>query len=338
MTVLHHRYDPGPDLAGASVDAFLEHLGGPTCLHFRGDDPSRSRMVVTLLHGNEPSGAMAVRRWVASGLTPAVDTRIVVAAVGTALTAPRFSHRMLPGVRDLNRCFRPPFDDAPGQLAQAILQLIDDTTPEAVIDIHNTSGSGPAFGVCRHRDCQHEALASLFTSRLVVASIDLGALMETSDARTPTVTIEVGGREDAPSHELAWEGLHAFLTRPQVLAGEQRDWGMEILADAIRLEIRPGTRVVYDTQPRADADLTLKPDIERFNFGAVTPDIELGWLQGDPERWFRAVDGQGRCAVSRLVAVRDGRLHPAASMRLFMVTTNPRIALSDCLFYAIQQA
>lgn len=336
MTALRHLRDPELGLAGASVISFLGQLGGPTCLHFRGRDSSRSRMVVTLLHGNEPSGAIAVRRWVASGLTPEVDTRIVVAAVTTALTAPCFSHRMLPGVRDLNRCFRPPFDDAPGKLAKSILELIDTTAPEAVIDIHNTSGSGPAFGVCRHLDRQHEALASLFTSRLVVASIDLGALMETSDVQTPTVTIEVGGREDASSHDLAWEGLHAFLTRKQVLAGERHDWGMEILADSIRLEIKPGTRVVYDTQPRADADLTLKPDIERLNFGEVTPDTQLGWMQGDPERWFRAVDGQGRCAVSRLVNVREGRLHPAAPMRLFMVTTNPGIALSDCLYYAVR--
>ena len=53
--------------------------------------------------------------------------------------------------------------------------------PEAVIDLHNTSGSGPSFGVCTHMDRQHDALVSLFTQRLIVSNLGLGALMEISE-------------------------------------------------------------------------------------------------------------------------------------------------------------
>ena len=63
--------DPQPALAGASPEEFLANLGGPACLFFEGRDKSRTRAFVTLLHGNEPSGFFALRRWLLSGASPA---------------------------------------------------------------------------------------------------------------------------------------------------------------------------------------------------------------------------------------------------------------------------
>ena len=161
---------------GDNVEAFLRSLEGPTCFFLEGEDDSRTRALVTLLHGNEPSGAMAVFRWLKSCQRPAVNIVVIVASVAAALEFPVFSHRMLPRARDLNRCFRPPFDDAQGALAEEILEILHMHHPEAVIDMHNTSGSGPSFGVCTHMDHQHDALVSLFTQRLIVSNLGLGAL------------------------------------------------------------------------------------------------------------------------------------------------------------------
>jgi predicted deacylase len=162
---------------------------------------------------------MALFRWLKSGQRPAVNTVCIVASVTAAATAPRFSHRMLPGVRDLNRCFRPPFADEQGKLAEEILEILRMHHPEAVIDMHNTSGSGPAFGVCTHMDRQHDALVSIFTKRLIVSNLGLGALMDISEHSYPTVTIEVGGHQDEEAHELAYEGLCRYFTGTTVLDG-----------------------------------------------------------------------------------------------------------------------
>ncbi len=218
--------DPAPGSGGNNVEEFLRWLDGPTCFFFSGEDPGRTRALVTLLHGNEPSGAMALWRWLRSGRRPAVNVVCIVASVVAALAPPLFSHRMLPRARDLNRCFRPPFHDAQGALAQEILEILRLHRPEAVVDMHNTSGSGPSFGVCTHMDRQHDALVSFFTQRLIVSNLGLGALMEISESSVPTVTVEVGGRLDEQAHELAWEGLCRYFEAASVLDPPPADWGL----------------------------------------------------------------------------------------------------------------
>jgi len=327
--------DPDPAELGNHGEAFLRWMGGPTCIHLEGADQSRTRAFVTLLHGNEPSGTLALHRWLCSGRRPAVNVVCIVASVAAALETPLFTHRMLPRARDLNRCFRAPFDDAQGVLAEEILEILRIHHPEAVVDMHNTSGSGPSFGVCTHMDRQHDALVSLFTQRLIVNHLHLGALMELSEASRPTVTVEVGGRLDDEAHELAYEGLCRFFEEEAVLCPGDTDWGMELLLDPIRLELNENVTLTYAEEPHANYDITLKPDIEHHNFGGVTPDTLLGWAESSANKLFSAQDAGGRCAVSRLVRIANGELYPAQPLKLFMITNNAAIAHSDCLFYAI---
>jgi len=327
--------DPGTAIAGDNVEAFLRELGGPACLFLTGTDKSRTRALVTLLHGNEPSGAMALYRWLRSGQRPAVNVVCVVASVAAAVEPPLFSHRMLPRARDLNRCFRPPFEDAQGELAEEILEILRLHHPEAVVDMHNTSGSGPAFGVCTHMDRQHDALVSLFTQRLIISNLGLGALMEISEDSFPTVTVEVGGRLDDEAHELAYEGLCRYFTEPTVLDQGETDWGLELLRDPIRLELNDNVTLTYADQPCPNYDITLKTDIEHHNFGIVSADTLLGWARGPDRVLFSALDAGGDCAVTRLVRIENGELYPAQPLKLFMITNNAAIAESDCLFYAV---
>ena len=73
---------------GNNVEEFLNELGGPACLFLDGDDPDRTRAFVTLLHGNEPSGAIGLFHWLKSGRRPAVNMGCIVASVKAALTMP----------------------------------------------------------------------------------------------------------------------------------------------------------------------------------------------------------------------------------------------------------
>lgn len=328
--------DPLATHIGADVEALLRSLGGPACFFLEGSDTSRCRALVTLLHGNEPSGAMALFRWLKSGQKPAVNVVCILASVSAALEPPVFSHRMLPRARDLNRCFRPPFDDAQGALAEEILEILRMHQPEAVIDMHNTSGSGPAFGVCNFPDRHHEALVSHFSHRLIVSNLKLGALMEISEHAYPTVTVEVGGRLDEAAHELAWEGLCRYFTAVDVFGAQPDDRGMELLTDPVRLELQEHVTLTYADVPCASYDITLRTDIEHLNFGRVAPETLLGWAQGPERSLFVATDQSGRCAVTRLVRIEDGKLFPAQTLKLFMITTNAVIATADCLLYAVE--
>lgn len=189
-----------PTLNGHLTD-FLTWLNGPSCITVQGQDPERNRIISTLIHGNEPSGVVAVHRWLKAwqlGQTaqPKTNVSFVIPSVEACLLTPHFNHRHFPGRRDLNRCFNGPTDDAEGQLAANILTYIVDQAPEAIIDLHNTSGAGPAFAVSSMMDDKHQALASFFTPKMVYSNLKLGALTEIGEHLAPSVAIECGGAQE----------------------------------------------------------------------------------------------------------------------------------------------
>ena len=327
--------NPNPGQLGRDVESFLQFLAGPAAILLAGQDNTRTRALVTLLHGNEPSGAIALLRYLQSGQVPAVNLLCIVASVHAALEQPLFSNRMLPRARDLNRCFKPPYEDSQGLLAEQILKLLKQHRPEAVIDMHNTSGTGPSFGVVTHLDKQHDALVSLFSKRLMVTQMRLGALMEISEHLFPTVTVEVGGRLDDHAHTLAYEGLCRYCNESQVLVEQETDWGLQLLFDPVRLELREHTTVTFADEPSDHFDVTLKTDLEHYNFSDVEPDTLLGWVNENGRPLFAATDRQGQCALGRLVRIDQGKLYPAQKLKLFMITNCPEIATTDCLFYAV---
>ncbi|MFC3094057.1 succinylglutamate desuccinylase [Alteromonas sediminis] len=310
-----------------SFDHLLTTLGGPCEIVFRGIDDSRVRVLTTLLHGNEPSGLRAIYRYLKTGEMPAVTTVCIIASLSAALTAPQFYYRMLPGQADLNRCFTHPPDGLQGALATAIRQRILTLSPEAVVDIHNTSGSGPAFCVTTNDSDQNIALASLFCQRVITTDIQLGSLME-QDFDCPIITFEAGGSQDNQADELAFYGLKAFMNTPRL---DQTKQDMERLTYPRRLELQAYKPIVYASKMDTTAAITMRSDIEHHNFGTTPADTQLGWLNDAIESVLK-LDSQQRL-LSACFEKRGFELYTKVPMRLFMVTTRADIAASDCLFY-----
>ena len=93
---------PSPSGVPPTAEALLRELGGPAWIRVAGRDRSRTRAVVTLIHGNEPSGLRAVHAWLRSGAQPAVNAVFFIASPAAALEPPGFAFRTLPGKLDLN--------------------------------------------------------------------------------------------------------------------------------------------------------------------------------------------------------------------------------------------
>ena len=317
---------------GSTVEEFLRKLGGPTFLWLPGLDTTRTRAVSTLLHGNESSGVRAVHRWIQEGHQPQVNILCFIGSIGAALAEPLYSHRCAPNGKDLNRCFRPPFQGLEGTIAQAMLKELHNTQPETLIDIHNTSGRSPAYGVTTQNGAVQEILAGIFCDNLVVTDLRLGTLMEATESSWPTVTIEVGGAQDQQAHELAFRGFTRYawaknfpeLSRP-----------VTVTHHPIRVELQKGATVGYDSSPIPDVDLTLTPDVDRLNFGTLAPHERLGWIGARGVEALWAKDATGQNLASRLFSVNNGELRLVHPSRLMMATTNAAIAQSDCLFYIL---
>lgn len=328
--------DPRADAIGVTCTEFLQRLHGPTHIHLTGKDSSRCRVVTTLLHGNEPSGLHAIFNTLQQGVQPMLDMHYFIPCVDAAKQAPGFIYRMLPHHKDLNRCFRPPFEaDSQSQLARELLERVKQLQPECLIDIHNTSGSSPPFGITTRMDSRHNALVSLFTHRLIVTDLTLGALMEICSDSMPAVTIECGGALDRESDRLATEGLLHLLTRDKVLTTRHEDVLLEFFHNPIRLELQPGSDIAFGEHCLFDNGVTLLPSIEHYNFGFVDSACQLGFVSGTLTANLTARGSDGVERVQDFFAVKSGALFPTRSLKLFMVTTNPEIARKDCLFYVV---
>lgn len=324
---------PAGEIPDRSED-FLRSLGGPTWIECPGRVAGPPRVVVTLLHGNEPSGLRAVQTWLRAGEPPAVDTVLVVASVKTALTPPSFSHRRLPGQPDANRCFRPPFLGEVGRTAEELLQRLRRLAPQALIDLHNTTGANPAYGVGVQVDAPSLALTSLFAPRYMHSDLTMNALMEVGAEICPTVTIECGRAGDPLADEIARAGLSRFLGAPSLRLHEGASEPVEVLEQPHRVVIRPEVDLRFGPAPTDLPMLTIDPALESYNFRTLPAGTRVGWFSG-PEIPLEAQGAEGTDRAGELFELRGGVLRTARSMVPVMVTLDPVIARQDCLFYAM---
>lgn len=319
-----------------TLEGLLRMLGGPTLIRASGDDNSRARAVTTLLHGNEPSGGRAIHRWLRGGAAPAVETWIFIGAISAALAEPGFAHRMLPGHRDMNRCWLPPYEDALDQIAVAVLTRLRDARPEALIDIHNNTGHNPAYGVGPSAKAQELALVALFGEHFVHSTLQLGALVEATSEDYPSVTIECGRSGDPAADEVAYQGLVPFLECEDLWSDGDAARRIDVLADPVRVSVVPGVELAFGDQRNPDADLTVLSDIDRHNFERLAAGLQIGWLE-EHAKWPLIAKGEdGVDRSHELFVRRRDRLETRCSIKPIMMTTNPGNALLDCLFYTVR--
>ena len=327
--------DPKARDVGTTIEEFLTRLGGPTWIVLSGQDPSRTRAVTTLLHGNEPSGVRAIFQWLRSGVRPHVNLACFIGVVDAALAEPGFAYRHLPDCRDLNRCFRMPFEDPEGRLAAGVLDRLRTMNPEALIDFHNTSGRSPAYGVSTRSGEPQKALTALVSDHLIVTDLRLGTLMEATEDDFPTVTAECGGAGDARSEQTALTALRTYAMTESLWDAPHRHARVKTFHHPIRVSLEAGKQVAYGATSMPEADLTLRQDADQFNFGVLNQGETLGWVRDSSPGVLVARDAKGRDRTREMFAVVDGRLVVTQASRIMMMTTNPHIAATDCLFYCL---
>jgi len=316
--------------------ALLRWLGGPACIRVPGRDRSRARAVVTLLHGNEPSGVHALHAWLRRDRVPAVDVLLVVGAVEAALLGEGFAHRTRPGGPDLNRCFAPPREGPECAFAASVRDALAEVRPEAVLDLHHTTGHTPPYCVTANPHALLLRLVALFGDRCVHTGLRIGAMIEYTATLAPSLVVECGLAGSPEADAVAAHGLERFLEVERLDALPARG-DLLWLDDPVRVRAAPGVRVLYGFEPAPDAPLTLDAEVDRHNFEPLDAGARLGWV-ADAAPWpIEAQDARGADVSRELFEIRDGRLATRRHGVPIMITTDPEIAKSDCLFYFARQ-
>lgn len=316
---------------------FLRQLNGLSIFDVKGTDTSRTRVITTLIHGNEPSGFIALHRWLLEKKIPEVNIRFILCNPEAAALTPEFSHRYLVDAEDLNRFFTlnnisPTKSNNPiRHRAEKIIKAVTEVNPEAIVDLHNTSGSSPAFGVSIYDSDQVLDLISLFTNKVIITDLHVGAIMEQKFS-APIVTIECGGACQRQSHQLAIAGLEKFTNKKSIF--DHHADTVDIHRHPCRIELKKGTVVGYGDYPLLTADITLRSDTELLN-NELTPAGQLiGWYEKDNQLPLIVKDEQGNDKLSVMLYLEKGGIYTRQRLQIFMATKQIDIATNDCLFYA----
>lgn len=316
---------------------FLRELRGLTIFDVQGKDISRTRVITTLIHGNEPSGFIALHHWLLEKKIPEVNIRFILCNPEAATLPPEFSHRYLVAAQDLNRFFT--LENIPSTKsnnsiryrAEQIMKAVIEVNPEAIVDLHNTSGISPAFGVSIHDSDKVLDLISLFTNKVILTDLHVGAIMEQTFLG-PIVTIECGGACQIESHQLAITGLEKFTNQKSIF--DHHADKVDIHRHPCRIELKRGVVLGYGDYPLMTADITLRSNTEQLN-NQITPAGQLiGWYEKDNQLPLLVKDEQGNNKLSVMLYLENGEIYTKQQLQIFMATKQLDIATNDCLFYA----
>ena len=241
---------------------------------------------------------------------------------------------MLPGRRDLNRCFRAPFDGIDGAVGEDALRLFRAVPPEAVVDLHNNTGKNPAYTVTPELGPQHLWLGRLFATRFVLSQLKLGAFSEAFEDIAPSVTVECGIAGHPESDATAYAGLRRFMAAERVETAFVSAEPLQILTDSIRVTLASGLKLAFGDMACAEAHLTLEANLDRHNFAFLPAGTPLGWVHHGGSWPVVALDESDVDRAAELFVIEGDRLLVRRSFIPIMMTTDAVVAVADCLFYA----
>jgi hypothetical protein len=342
---ISYLQDPSWQDLHADYEQFLLSMIGPTVIDITGLDSKKCRVITTLLQGSEPSGLIALHRWLTTRdvkKTPKTNIRFVICSVEAACVKPLLSKRFIDGSKDINRCFGEKvsgdfkIEKYPGcyERAELIERAIQDVNPEMVLDLHNAPSPCPTFAISSVITTETILLVSFFCNTLILSDLQLGSLME-QDFSCPFITIECGGRFDEQAHEVAYEGI-CRIVNCEDINSIQPEKHVEVIFRSLRLRVKEGVNLSYAEHDEGYSGITLKKDIEHFNFGGAIQDQMIGWIDGKGIENLYLLDKKGSNVISDYFYTRENQLVCKQNLRLFKATSDKQAALNDCLFYVVK--
>lgn len=347
---INYLQNPSITELHADYKQFLLSLSGPTVIDITGKHSNRYRVINTLLQGNEPSGLIALHRWLTTrenGKLPHTNLRFIICSVEAASKSPLFTKRFIEGNQDINRCFGQlePTQDVNNishaenyqgccQRAKLIEKAIREVEPEMVIDLHNAASPSPTFSISSVITTETLSLASFFCQTLILSDLIIGSLMEQKFS-CPFITIECGGRSDEQAHEVAFAGI-SRIAKCQCVDYIHQEKNVEVIYRPLRLQTKAHVKLSYADHDEGCSGVTLKDNIEYLNYGGAHQDEMIGWIDGNGIDNLQLLDKQGNDVIGEYFYARDNQLVCRHNLRIFKATTNKQVALNDCLFYVVK--
>jgi succinylglutamate desuccinylase len=323
-----------PDgLLEVTPDALETILSEPTLLHLQGTQ-TEPLFLSVLLHGNEPTGFLAVQR-----LLIKYQNRTLPRALSIFfgnVSAASQGLRRLDGQADYNRIW-------PGtqlvhcpetDMAEDIVNIMTKKPLFASIDIHNNTGLNPHYSCINKLEPQFLQLATLFGRFVVYFTSPKGVQSSAFAEYCPAVTLECGrpGHQYGVDHALEFiEGCLNLTALPEHTVHPQ---DIDLFHTVAQVCIQDGIDFSFHRQ---EAELLLNDDIETLNFTEIPAGTALGKVQGKNSLPLVAKNEAGHIITDYFFSNQNGYLALKRPTMPSMLTFDEKVIKQDCLCYLMER-
>ena len=308
-------------------------LPEPTLIHLSGKHTA-PLFVSVLLHGNEPTGFLAIQSLLKKYQDKELPRSLSV-FFGN-VTAASHDLRRLDKQPDYNRIWPGTElpDSAETEMAQEIVAIMKKRNVFASVDVHNNTGLNPHYACINNLDNQFLQLASLF-GRLIVYFIRPKGVQSAAFAQIcPAVTLECGRPDQKHGLEHALEFLNSCLRLTELPQHQILAQNIDLFHTVAQVKIKNKVSFSFN---QVDTDLLLKEDLERMNFTEVSPGTVLGTCKSNAAMPLIAKDEYGNDVTDDFFSFQNGELQINRLTMPSMLTLNERVIRQDCLCYLMER-
>ena len=308
-------------------------LPEPTLIHLSGKHAA-PLFVSVLLHGNEPTGFMAIQLLLKKYKDKQLP-RSLSLFFGNVTAASR-NLRRLDNQPDYNRIW--PGTELPDcaetEMAQEIVSIMKKRNVFASVDVHNNTGLNPHYACINNLDNQFLQLASLF-GRLIVYFIRPKGVQSAAFAQIcPAVTLECGRPDQQHGLEHALEFLNSCLRLTELPQHQILAQDIDLFHTVAQVKIDDKVNFSFN---QVDTDLLLNEDLERMNFTEVPPGTVLGTSKNNATMPLIAKDEYGNDVTDNFFSFQNGELQINRLTMPSMLTLDERVIRQDCLCYLMER-
>jgi succinylglutamate desuccinylase len=308
-------------------------LPEPTLIHLPGK-LAAPLFVSVLLHGNEPTGFLAIQSLLKKYQNKQLPRSLSV-FFGN-VTAASLNLRRLDKQPDYNRIW--PGTELPDcaetAMAQEIVAVMKKRTVFASVDVHNNTGLNPHYACINRLDNPFLQLASLF-GRLIVYFIRPKGVQSGAFAQIcPAVTLECGRPDQHHGLEHALEFLNSCLRLTELPQHPILPQDIDLFHTVAQVKIDDSVNFSFN---QADTDLLLKEDLERMNFTEISPGTVLGTVKNNVTMPLVAKDEHGKDVTGHFFSLQNDQLQINRLTMPSMLTLDERVIRQDCLCYLMER-
>jgi succinylglutamate desuccinylase len=324
------------DLPAGLLDVAAENLHQlipePALFHLPGRRAD-TLFVSVLLHGNEPTGFLALQRLLQKYHTQTLPRSLSIFFGNTQ--AARLNQRRLDGQPDFNRIWAgTSLADSPERRwAAQIIEIMRERNLFASIDVHNNTGLNPHYACINKLDNDFLQLGRLFGRLLVYFTHPKGTQSLAFAELCPAVTLECGRPRQQYGTEHAFEFLDSCLHLTALPDYGLTKQDVDIYHTVAQVTIADEMSFSFSDE---SADLYLNPDLEQMNFTDVSAGTMLGKIN-HARLPVIARNDDGDDVTAQFFCNQAGHLVITRPAMPSMLTLNERVIRQDCLCYLMER-